>query len=124
MIGSVAFSNKMAAQQDMLRSVVGDTIANLWSGNNAQANLFQIHTLNGSQEKVVRNAFFIPVRVIWIEAICSAAAGSVACLFIGNKKLDETHVEVRTGLEGERVRQQMESVKRRKNTQDEKGGGA
>lgn len=122
-IGSVALSNKMEAQQDMLRHALGDAVAKLLSGSNAQANLVLIQKLNAPQAKVVRHAFYQSVRVIWIETVCFAAAGLLACLFIGNKTLDKIHVEVRTGLEGEEVRRQMAENEKRKKTQDRTRSG-
>lgn len=114
-IGSVAFSNKMSAQQNMLRSELGDTVASLLLGNNAQANLFMVHTLDAPQQRVIRDAFYKSVRVIWVETVCFAATGLLACLFIGDKKLDTAHVEVKTGLEGEEARRKIALEERTKN---------
>lgn len=105
--GSVAFSNRMSAQQDMLRDVLGDAVASLLSGDRAQGNLFVVDTLDESKQRIVREAFFWALRGIWIESVCFAAAGLLACLLIPNKKLEKEHVEVKTGLEGEEARRKI-----------------
>lgn len=44
--------------------------------------------------------------------MCFAAAGLSVCLFIRRKKLDKTHVEVRTGLAGEEERTKIAMERR------------
>lgn len=74
-IGSVAVANKMDAQQDMLINALGASTANLYSGSNALANVLPINKLNGRQQAVVRKAFWISIRNIWIVAVCFSAVG-------------------------------------------------
>lgn len=106
-IGSVAVANKMDAQQDMFINALGASTANLYSGSNAQANVLLINKLNGPQQAVVRKAFWISIRNIWIVAVCFSAAGLLVCLLIRRKTLDKTHVEVKTGLAGEEERRRI-----------------
>lgn len=113
-IGSVAFANKMESQHTDLRNELGDYLADAFSGANAQANLFLVSTLNSSQRSYVRGAFLRSLQDVWIETVCFAAAGLIASLFIRNAKLDRTHTEVRTGLEGEEERHRIALEKRRK----------
>ena len=117
--GSVAFSNRMSAQQDMLRSVVGDAVAGLLSGDKVQGNLFVVNTLDESQQRIIRDAFFRAMRDVWVETVCFAAAGLLACLLIPNKKLDKQHVEVKTGLEGEEARRKIAEERKMKKEKGE-----
>ena len=106
-IGSVTFANKMNVQQEKLIDVLGASSASLFSGNNAQANVLHINTLGGSQQKAVHGAYWTSIRDIWIVAACFGAAGLLVCLLIQHKKLNETHVEVKTGLAGEEERRRI-----------------
>lgn len=106
-LGSVAFTNKMNTQQDKLIDALGSSTANLFSGSNAQANVLLIRTLDHSQQEVVLDAFWVATRNIWIVAVCFAAAALLVCLLIRHKKLDKTHVEVKTGLAGEEERRKI-----------------
>jgi MFS family permease len=118
-VGSVAFGNKMAAQQGMLRTALGDELAGLLAGGDAQANLFLLDGLSLAQQKVVRAALYKAVRTIWIETVCFSAAAMVACLFISEKKkLQDAHAEVRTGLEGEEERRKIALGARSKKGRD------
>lgn len=117
-VGSVAFGNKMAAQQGMLRAALGDELAGLMAGGDAQANLFLVDGLSIAQQEVVRAALYKAVRMIWIETVSFSAAALVACLFISGKKLQDTHVEVRAGLEGEAERRRIALGARSKKGRD------
>ncbi|OJJ88367.1 uncharacterized protein ASPGLDRAFT_31521 [Aspergillus glaucus CBS 516.65] len=113
-IGSVVFSNRMNAQQDPLRALLGPTTADLFSGSNAQANVPLIENLNDNQKDAVRRAFWVSLRDIWVVGVAFAAAGLVVCFFIGDKKLDKTHVEVKVGLEGEEKRRKITDQQRKR----------
>jgi hypothetical protein len=107
-IGSAAFANKMTSEQGMLSGELGDDApAAAFSGNNAQADVFLINTLNSSQQVVVRSAYLTAIQDVWIESVCFSAVGLISCLFIKNIKLDGAHVEVQTGLEGEDARKKI-----------------
>ena len=106
-IGSVTVSNKMDGQQDMLINQLGASTANLFSGSNAQANVFHIEDLDNAQQRIVHKAFWLSIRNIWIIGVSFAAAGFLICLLIRHKKLDKTHVEVETGLAGEEERRRI-----------------
>ena len=106
-IGSVTFANKMNVQQEKLIDVLGISTASLFSGNNAQANVLHINTLGDSQQNAVHRAYWTSIRDIWIVAACFGAAGLLVCLLIRHKKLNETHVEVKTGLAGEEERRRI-----------------
>lgn len=106
-IGSAAFSNRMTKQQPLLQATLGNAIASRLSGNAAQANVFLLDGLSSSQQQVARHAFYTSVQGIWIETVCLAAAGLIACLFISRKKLNKTREEVKTGLEGEEERRRI-----------------
>ena len=105
-VGSAAFANKMTAQYDtILAAVAGDTAtANLLTGSNAQANLFLVDALPSEARAVVRKALYTAIQEIWIQTVCFSVAGLVACLFIKRTKLQNTHVAVKTGIEGEMER--------------------
>ncbi|KAJ5698622.1 MFS multidrug transporter-like protein [Penicillium macrosclerotiorum] len=106
-LGSVAFANKMNAREDSLVDALGPTKADLFSGSNAQANVLLIDTLPMSQQKVVRDAFWLSVRDIWILAMSFAAAAFLVCFLIRHKTLEKKHVEVKMGLAGEEERRKI-----------------
>ena len=91
----------------MLTDALGPSTANLYSGSNAQANVLLINNLTGPQQAIVRKAFWISIRNIWIVAVCFSAAGLLICLLIRRKTLDKVHVEVKTGLAGEEERRRI-----------------
>jgi hypothetical protein len=121
-LGSVAFANKMNAEQGRLIDEVGSPTADLFSGSNAQANVLLVRTLDASQQDAILDAFAESIKHIWIVAVCFAAAALLACLFIKHKQLDKTHVEVKTGLAGEeerrRILMEQRARKREAGTQD------
>ncbi|KAG6995602.1 hypothetical protein G7Y79_00044g080730 [Physcia stellaris] len=106
-VGSAVFANKMNIQRKELIDVLGVSTANLFSGNNAQANVLYINNLGDGQRNTVHRASWTSIRDIWINAACFAAAGLLVCLLITYKKLNETHVEVKTGLAGEEERRRI-----------------
>ena len=106
-IGSVAVSNKMNDQQSILFQELGASAADLFSGSNAQANVFRIGDLDSAQQKIVHQAFWLSIRNIWTIGVAFAAAGLLVCLLIHHKKLDKTHVVVKTGLAGEEERRRI-----------------
>ena len=106
-VGSAVFANKMNDRQEELVDVLGISTASLFSGNNAQANVLHIHSLGAPQQNAVHRASWTSIRGIWITAVCFAAAGLLVCLLIQHKKLNETHVEVKTGLAGEEERRRI-----------------
>lgn len=113
-IGSVAFANGMQSQQGQLRSELGPDLASSFSRDNAQANIPLIESLDDHPRNIVRQAFLHAIRNVWIEAVCFAAVGLIVCLFIRNAKLDETHTEVKFGLEGEAERHRIAQEKRKR----------
>ncbi|KAI0891107.1 major facilitator superfamily-domain-containing protein [Annulohypoxylon nitens] len=106
-LGSVAFANRMNAQESTLVNALGPSTANLFSGSNAQANVLLIRTLDATEQEVVIEAFWTSLREIWIVSVCFAAGGLLASFLIRHKDLNETHVEVKTGLEGEKERRRI-----------------
>lgn len=108
-IGSVAFSNAMDAEQAAIVADLGGDAAKaaLFSGRNAQANVLIIGKLSEAQQDAVRRSFWLALRHIWIIAVCFAAVGLFVCLLIGKKTLDKAHVEVKMGLAGEEQRRRI-----------------
>jgi MFS family permease len=106
-IGSVAFSNRMDAQQASLSAALGPTTASLFSGSNAQANVLFINTLSALDQQIVVEAFWLSIRDIWLVTVCIAALGLFVCLLIKRKELGRQHVEVKTGLVGEEERRRL-----------------
>jgi hypothetical protein len=120
-IGSVTFSNKMDAQEAMLADKLGSSTGELFRGSNAQANVLLIGRLDSAQQHIVREAFWVSLRDIWIVAVCFASAALLICLVIRHKPLEITHVEVKTGLAGEeerrRIAMEQRAGKRRSKTE-------
>ena len=114
-LGNVAFSNKMNDQYDSIIDALGASAAIRFSGANAQASILTIASLSRLQQQVVDDAFYTSIKDIWIVAVCFAAVGLFVCLLIRHKKLEKTHVEVKTGLAGEAERRKilLEQRKRR-----------
>ncbi|KAL7623781.1 hypothetical protein AAE478_005334 [Parahypoxylon ruwenzoriense] len=106
-LGSVAFSNKMNTQEQMLVDALGPTTANLFSGSNAEANVLLVKTLDPSIQGVVIHAFWVSMRNIWIVSVCFSGVALLVCFLIQHKALNKTHVEVKTGLEGEEERRRI-----------------
>ncbi|CAI7591596.1 unnamed protein product [Penicillium glandicola] len=106
-LGSVAFSNKMNSRQDSLIDALGPANADLFSGSNAQANVLLIDTFSESQQTVIRDAFWISVREIWILGISFTAAAFLVCFLIQHKTLEKKHIEVKMGLAGEEERRKI-----------------
>ncbi|KIX01919.1 uncharacterized protein Z518_07858 [Rhinocladiella mackenziei CBS 650.93] len=105
----------MTSQQSTLRAALGDQLAAQFTGGNASANVFLLAKLTDSQRQVVGRAFYESLKPMWIEVVCLAAAGLVAVLFIERrKKLDQTHEQVRTGLEAEGERRKVAQTLRAK----------
>ncbi|KAL1848333.1 hypothetical protein VTK73DRAFT_10141 [Phialemonium thermophilum] len=114
-VGSAAFARAMSAKREILRAAGGgDRVADLLSGSKAQGNLFVVETLDAAQRTVVQGVLYDALRNIWIETVCFCAAGLLACLLIEKKKLQKTHVEVKTGLEGEEARRKIAQEMRMK----------
>lgn len=107
-VGSAAFANKMNAEQNNLVDVLGPVNATLFTGSNAQANVLLANAMpSGPQQTAVREAYWQALRVIWIVAVSFSGLALLACLLIRNKKLETTHVVVKTGLEGEEERRRI-----------------
>lgn len=106
-VGSVIFANRMDAQQHTLVDALGAETAQLFSGSNAQANTVLISGLGSEQRDIVRKAFCASIRDIWISAAGMAGGALLASLFIKRNKLNQSHVEVKTGLAGEEERRRI-----------------
>lgn len=107
-ISSAAFANKMTAQQGEIAAKLGnEALAAAFSGTHAEANVFLIGSLDAGQQAVVRGAYRRAIRDIWIESMCITACGLLASFLVKNKKLEEEHTEVVTGLEGEKKRRKI-----------------
>ncbi|KAK4184778.1 MFS multidrug transporter-like protein [Podospora australis] len=107
-VGSVAFANKMNTEQPKLIDLIGADNATLFTGSNSQANVLLVNNMpDGPEKTAVREAYWEALRVLWIVALAFSGAAFLACLLIRNKKLEETHVVVKTGLEGEEERRRI-----------------
>lgn len=107
-VGSAAFANKMNAEQTKLVDALGPANATLFTGSNAQANVLLANAMpSGPQLTAVREAYWEALRVIWIVAVSFSGAALLACVLIRNKKLETTHVVVKTGLAGEEERRRI-----------------
>ncbi|PKS07375.1 hypothetical protein jhhlp_005977 [Lomentospora prolificans] len=106
-IGSVAFANKMDAQRDNLAQKIGPALAAAFSGDRAQASLLLVNQLDESTRVIVQQAFFTAIRDVFIQMVSYAGAGLLVCLFIRDAKLNETHTEVKTGIEGKEQRRRI-----------------
>ncbi|EFX02179.1 major facilitator superfamily transporter [Grosmannia clavigera kw1407] len=106
---SAAFANRMTAQRPaILAAAAGNaSLADMLSGDAAQANLLLVDRLPPDLRSVVRAAMYDAVRPVWIQTTCFAAAGLIACLFIHAKPLQSVHETVNTGIEGEKERRRI-----------------
>ena len=73
------------------------------SGRDAAANVGLSRTLtNIPQRNMIRDAFAVSIRNMWIMYIVLGGLGFVCSLFIRRSKLSKDHVEIATGLRSEK----------------------
>ena len=100
-ISQVIFQNAMGPHRSTLTVVLGPTIADQLTGDNAGANTRVIDALPDHLRGVAQDAFADSPRYVWIFCLVVSAIGLFAALWIGKKKLEEEHKETATGLEEE-----------------------
>lgn len=103
-LGGVVFQNGIQSQATELTTVLGAEVAARFSGKNAAANVLVLNTLGTAQKLVVREAYALSLRKMWILYACTSAAGLVASAFIGRIPLSVVHEEATLGLESEERR--------------------
>ncbi|RMD41783.1 hypothetical protein DV735_g3349, partial [Chaetothyriales sp. CBS 134920] len=108
-IGSAILSNRMNSHRATLEDALGSTLAERFSGRDAQANIPLIESLpTAAQRQTVRQAYYESIQTIWIQVACIIVIGLVALPLVERKRqLSRTHEEVRTGLEAEEHRRTL-----------------
>ncbi|KAK4990692.1 hypothetical protein LTR50_002392 [Elasticomyces elasticus] len=98
MAGQVVFQNGMEAHASLLSESLPASIADLFLGRDAAANVVVIRGLSVTQKLLVKRAFAASMRNIWIMYTCVAAVGLLASLLIGKHTLSTQHSETKTGI--------------------------
>ncbi|KAF8846808.1 putative MFS transporter [Acephala macrosclerotiorum] len=99
-LGGVVFQNSMDNQASNLRAAgIPANITELLSGKNAAANAMITHALTDPiQSRVVKGAFSVSLRNLWIMYTCFSFCGIIASLFVTRAVLSKEHSETITGL--------------------------
>lgn len=97
-VGGTVFNNVMQGQNKMLAAAVGSEIAAMFSGDTAAANAGKIRGLPAEDRQVVKSAYWIALRAMFILYTGTCFVGFVASLFVKQKVLSKQHTEHKTGL--------------------------
>jgi EmrB/QacA subfamily drug resistance transporter len=98
-LGGVVFNNMMDSQQTKLRALLGNDLAEKFSGKNALSNVFAVAELEGREGFIVRWAYLTSMRTIYILFVALSGAGLLSSFMIKQKKLSLGHEEHKTGLQ-------------------------
>lgn len=99
-IGGVVFQNGMKMQAPALvASGLSANLTQAFSGGDAAANVMLVATImDPIQRGVVKEAFALSLKHMWILYTCVSAGGVIASAFIGRQVLSKIHVETKTGI--------------------------
>lgn len=99
-LGSVVFQNSMNMQVPVLVSKgMSEAVTDLFTGGHAIANVMAVSKISDTvQQMFVKAAFVWSLRNMWILYTCLSGLAMLASLFIGKRKLETEHVEMKTGL--------------------------
>ncbi|KAH7112114.1 major facilitator superfamily domain-containing protein [Dendryphion nanum] len=99
-LGGVVFQAGMDMQGSRLVAAgLPTNTTELLSGHAAAANIGIIETIGDvTQRLVVKDAFAVSLRNIWIMCTCTSACAIIASIFIARRTLSKVHVETKTGL--------------------------
>ncbi|CAG9942662.1 unnamed protein product [Clonostachys rosea f. rosea IK726] len=93
------FNNAMESQQPKLESLLGQDLAQKFSGRNASSNVFTVTKLRTSKSYVVRRAYAKAITTMYIFFAVLSGVGLLASLFIKQKQMSREHKEHKTGLQ-------------------------
>lgn len=99
-LGGAVFQNSMNLQAPVLISQgISEAVTDLFAEGHAVANVMIVSTLSDTvQQMMVKAAFVWGLRNMWILYTCLGGLAFIVSAFIGKRKLDTEHVEVKTGL--------------------------
>lgn len=125
-VGGVIFSSGMTKQAGAIRRALGDDVAQLLTGSNAEASVTQVQALPDAQRTLAQGFYWTALRTMFIFYVAFAGLGLVLSFFIGSKKLAESHTEHKTGLNTLRPGAAAAGGKEKKSVPDEEKavGGA
>ncbi|CAG9996129.1 unnamed protein product [Clonostachys byssicola] len=98
-IGGVVFNNAMESQQPKLKTLLGQDLAQKFSGRNASSNVFTVTKLKPSESYVVRGAYAKAITRMYILFVVLSGVGLLASLLIKQKQMSREHREHKTGLQ-------------------------
>jgi hypothetical protein len=97
-LGGVVFQNGMEFHSESLQVEVGPTVASLFTGKEAAANVLLIQGLGEAERMAVRKVFAASLKQTWILFACTAATGLICSVFIKRRSLSRVHEVVKMGL--------------------------
>ncbi|KAH8820707.1 MFS multidrug transporter-like protein [Xylogone sp. PMI_703] len=100
-VGNVVFQNHMLKEGSNLKEVLDSRTAELFIGGAAESSVFLINRLSHTQKTVTRDAYYSSLRDVWILAVALAGAGLLLISLIKGKELEQTHGNIKTGLDRE-----------------------
>ncbi|KAF5686668.1 multidrug resistance protein fnx1 [Fusarium denticulatum] len=98
-LGGVVFNNMMNCQQTKLRALLGNDLAEKFSGDNASSNVFAVAELEGKESFIVRGAYLTSIRTMYILFVALSGVGILSSFMIKQKRLSLDHKEHKTGLQ-------------------------
>ncbi|KAH8704937.1 major facilitator superfamily-domain-containing protein [Talaromyces proteolyticus] len=110
-IGGVVFNNVMASQRDHLASVLGQQLAEEFSGQEASASIQKINDLPMDQIQTVRTAYWNALQKMFILYACVSFTGLAISLWIKQTTLAKEHTEHKTGLQSLKMEDRQRNKK-------------
>lgn len=102
-VGGVVFQNQMQAQSERMLTALPSSVAQMFLGNAAAANVPLIRNLTAAQSTVVRDSYARSLSSMWILYCSTAALGLLISTFISKARLSTEHIETKTGLDSLKV---------------------
>jgi hypothetical protein len=97
-IGSAVLLLSMKSQASYLRRTLPDSIADQFAGATAVSSVTDIRDLQPEHRLIIKEAYVVAMKNMWIMYACVAGLGLLTCLFIHRKPLSKNHTDTRTGI--------------------------
>jgi hypothetical protein len=99
-LGGVVFQNSMESRQPSLTAAgLSKSVLEALSGDQAAANVGIVKSIpDVAQRQIVKGAFALSIRNMFIMYTCFAAVAMVASAFIKQRQLSTEHTETKTGI--------------------------
>jgi EmrB/QacA subfamily drug resistance transporter len=110
-IGGVVFNNVMKSQRDHLASILGQQLAQEFSGQEASASIQKINDLPLNQIHTVRTAYWNALQKMFILYACVSFTGLAISFWIKQTILTKEHTEHKTGLQSLKMEDRQKTKK-------------